>query len=179
MGILATGLALSALALAACYSPDLRDCTIMCNSESDCVADQVCGSDHFCAAPDLAGQCSPLPPDGGRRDAGFSDASLPDARPDAPRDALIDAVLSISIAGKGQVSMLAVGSCSTDEPQHGSCTFTVPKNALVTAQATASPGWRFERWTSPPCSNTPIAFCTFVAHDGTTVAVKFKKEHDD
>lgn len=179
MGFLDRSLAISGLAITACYSPDLRDCTLRCNSASDCAADQVCGSDHLCAAPDLAGRCSTLPPDAGDRDAGLGDASRPDARPDAPPDAPTEAVLSIEIAGKGQVTMLGVGSCDSDEPQEGSCTFTVPRGALVTAQATASWGWRFERWTSAPCAATVIPTCTFVANEATTVGVKFKKEHDD
>lgn len=180
MGFLETGLAISALAITACYSPDLRDCTLRCNAASDCAADQVCGSDHFCAAPDLAGQCSAVPSDGGTgdRDAGLGDAPLPDARPDAPPDASTEAVLSTQIAGKGRIDMLGVGSCDSEE-QDGSCTFTVPNGTLITAQATPSPGWRFERWTSAPCSNTPIPTCTFVASGTMTVAVKFKKEHDD
>lgn len=181
MGLLETGLAISAaLVVTACYSPDLRDCTLSCSSASDCAADQVCGSDHFCAAPEIAGRCSSLPPDAGsgNRDAGIRDARLPDARPDAPPDAPTEAVLSIEIAGKGQISMLGVGTCDSEGPQHGSCTFVVSRGALVTAQASASSDWRFEKWTSAPCATSPIALCTFIAGGPLTIGVKFKKEHD-
>lgn len=178
MGLLDRGLAFStALAVTACYSPDLRDCTLTCSSAADCAADQVCGSDHFCAAPDVAGRCSTLPSDAGPpdRDAGIGDASLPDARPDAPTQA----VLTIDIAGKGQITMLGVGTCDSGEPQNGSCTFVVPIDALVTAQATGWSDWWFERWTTAPCATTVIPTCTFIASGPRTVGVKFKKDHDE
>jgi hypothetical protein len=45
------------VALAACYSPTLRDCTLQCASAHDCAGGQVCGNDGYCAAPDVAGHC--------------------------------------------------------------------------------------------------------------------------
>jgi len=42
---------------AGCYSPELRDCAVSCASPDDCAPGQVCGSDAYCAAPEIAGTC--------------------------------------------------------------------------------------------------------------------------
>ena len=39
------------VALAGCYQPELRDCTVRCEQPSDCTGGQVCRDDGWCAAP--------------------------------------------------------------------------------------------------------------------------------
>ena len=56
MALLKTGVAFTvAIAAGACYEPELRDCTLSCTAAAECADGQVCGSDHFCASPEIAG----------------------------------------------------------------------------------------------------------------------------
>ena len=173
-------LAAASLAVAGvgCYAPELRDCTVTCNAASDCASGQVCGTDHFCAAPDIAGQCSSLPSDAspGGRDAGVADAKMVDAKPDAasPPDAATHAMLAIQIEGKGRVSIVGVGTCDEASPQNGSCMFVVPRNLTITVTATAYPDWRFDRWTTAACAVVEINTCSFTPKTDTPVGVKFR-----
>jgi hypothetical protein len=41
---------LAILALAGCYDPSLRDCTVTCDSADPCAHDQVCNAEGFCVA---------------------------------------------------------------------------------------------------------------------------------
>jgi hypothetical protein len=178
MGILKLAFALLVTSATGCYDPQLRDCTLTCNTQSDCAGDQVCGSDHFCAAPDIAGTCSSLPGDAGskHRDAGVDTPKMADARPDAAPDAATHAELTVSIEAKGRVTMIGIGTCDEAPPQNGQCTFTVLLGSLVTASAQGYPDWRFDRWTTSACASTPIATCTFVFNAATPLGVKFKRD---
>jgi hypothetical protein len=171
MGLLRAGVALVAASAAGCYEPELRDCTLTCSEASDCAGGQVCGSDHFCAAPAIAGRCSSLPGDAGSngRDGGVDPPKM-DARVDAPPDAPTHVTLTISIEGQG------IGTCDEAAPQNGQCAFDVPINALVTVQAQSYSDWHFEKWTTVACITVPIASCTFYASVSTPVGVKFKKD---
>jgi hypothetical protein len=173
MGILRTCVTLLPIVANACYSPELRDCTLTCSAATDCADGQVCGSDHFCAAPGIAGRCTSLPGDAGSRDrdAG-TDAAKIDARPDAPAYV----ALAISIEGKGRVVVQTIGTCEQVAPQNGHCTFPAPINMTVTAQAQAYSDQRFEKWTTAPCALTPLATCTFTPAAATTIGVKFRKD---
>src|SRR5687768_11522870 len=104
----------------ACYEPELRDCTLSCTAAADCADGQVCGADHFCASPEIAGTCATMPGGAGGtgRDAGVTDAKMPDTRPDAPPDAATHVLLAISIAGKGQVTVHGIGTCDASQPQN-------------------------------------------------------------
>ena len=178
MGLLKIGVAaLVAATAAGCYAPELRDCTLSCGAESDCAQGQVCGSDHFCASPEIAGRCSSLPGDAGSndRDAGVDGAKLPDARPDAPPDAATHAALTVSIEGQGRITVQGF-TCDKAGPQNGMCVITLPLAMLVTAQAQGYPDWRFDKWTSATCATTPIATCTFTLTGATTLTGKFKKD---
>jgi len=177
MGLLKLGVTLLA-ATAGCYAPELRDCTLTCEQASDCAGNQVCGSDHFCAAPDIAGKCSSLPSDAGSndRDAGVDGSTIPDARPDAPPDAQTHAALTVTIEAKGRVTMLGIGTCDEAPPQNGQCTFSVKLGSLVTASAQGYPDWRFEKWTTAVCASTSINTCTFTFNAATPLGVKFKKD---
>ena len=92
MGLLGTTSLLAIVTTSACYSPELRDCTLVCVSPRDCASGQVCGSDGLCASIERAGRCSQLPadagtqiPDDGATEVTMLDASVPiDAPPDAP-----------------------------------------------------------------------------------------------
>lgn len=179
MGLLNVAAASVVVAGAGCYEPELRDCTLTCNAASDCADGQVCGTDGFCAAPGIAGQCSQMPGAAGSadRDAGMTDAKMADAAHDVPPDAATHVPLMISIDGKGRVTV-GTETCDESGPQNGSCTFMVPIYAPVTVSATAYSGWRFDRWTTPACAIVPISTCTFTPTTATPVGVKFRKDDD-
>jgi hypothetical protein len=169
MGLLGIGVVL-VVASAGCYEPELRDCTLTCNEASDCASGQVCGSDHFCAAPDIAGKCSSLPSDAGSnaRDAGIDAAKLPDAATHGQ--------LAVAIEGEGRVTVTGFGTCDKAPPQNGQCTYVVPLNASVTVTAQSHSDWYFDKWTTAACAMTPVATCTFTFTTSTPVGAKFKKE---
>ena len=48
---------LAITALAACYSPQLKPCSIHCTGTEACPDDLTCQADHFCHAPDDAAVC--------------------------------------------------------------------------------------------------------------------------
>jgi hypothetical protein len=178
MGVLRVAAAVATLALGGCYEPELRDCTLTCSSAADCADGQVCGEDHLCAAPGLAGRCASLPTDAGSdsRDAGVDARTISDARPDSSPDAPTHATLTITIDAQGRVTVLGIGTCDKAGPQNGTCMFPVPLGALVTVQAQGYPDWRFDKWTTPACITTKIATCTFTASTDTPVGVKFNKD---
>ena len=178
MGILRAALALM-VAMTGCYSPELRDCMLTCSAASDCADGQVCGSDHFCAAPGIAGSCSSLPGGAGPggRDGGVDTPTMLDARPDAALpDAATHVPLAISIEGKGRVIVQGIATCDKDGPQNGMCTFLVPINVVATAQAQAYTDQRFDKWTTPVCAATSSATCMFTPATATAVGVKFRKD---
>jgi hypothetical protein len=39
------------LAVAGCYEPELRDCTVQCSAATDCTGGQVCRADGYCSMP--------------------------------------------------------------------------------------------------------------------------------
>lgn len=43
-----------------CYDPTTADCTVTCGGADECASDQICGSDGYCAAPEIAGHCAPV-----------------------------------------------------------------------------------------------------------------------
>ena len=142
MGILETRLWLLAL-VSACYAPDARNCTVACSNTDTCLAGQVCGSDGFCAAPDVAGTCAP--------DAGV---------------ALV--ALQIHIDGHGKVVVDELGNCDSDTATKGNCSFTVPMNTARQLKAVASGDKHFIAWTqtctgsTTTCSLTPATAVTMV-----------------
>ena len=164
-------------AMTGCYSPELRDCTLTCSSTSDCADGQVCGGDHFCAAPAIAGSCSSLPDGAGsnNRDAGVGAATM-DARPDAAPDAPTHVALTINIEGQGRLNVQGIGTCDKSAPQNGSCILVVPANMPVTAEAEPYSGQRFEKWTTVICAAMQSSTCTFTPTMTTPVGVKFRKD---
>jgi hypothetical protein len=183
MGVLAGVLAPAVaglVAVAGCYSPSLRDCTVTCSAESDCAAGQVCGDDGLCAGPDLAGHCSaPMPaPDAGPGPGSRPDAAIAvDAGPaiDAapPPDAPAFVALRIQIDGKGTVFVDGRFGCSSTGPQKGDCTYDVARGVAQTIRAVSMPD-PFLSWTSVTCRGTnPV--CTVTPTVSVIVVAKFGK----
>jgi hypothetical protein len=166
MAVLSRAAALACLA--ACYSPDVRDCSVTCASSADCAGAQICGADHFCAMPEIAGTCAhqQAMPDAATPDAGDAGVTPPvDA---APPDAPATGALHLKVGGHGQ--LLAGGhTCTMD------CTFQVP---LVTIDVVAVglAGQELDKWTEGPCAGSHATTCTVIAP--VTVGAKFHKDDD-
>jgi hypothetical protein len=176
MGVLAGLAAAAGLALAGCYSPSLRDCTVSCASAGDCATGQVCGADGMCASPAVAGRCGALV------DAGSRDAPPPHADAAPPRDAAIDAAppdaartvrLTVQVMGKGSVAVEGAGTCSSLEPDKGHCMYDVAAGVPLTAQAMATdPDDAFSMWSSIPCAGQG-ASCLFTPAAATAITARF------
>ncbi len=130
-------------ALAGCYSPDVKDCTVKCASPYDCGDGQVCGSDGMCASQKLAGHCADL--------------------------SLTAVSLSIVIQGSGRVAVDDLGSCDSDSAPDHTCTFTVMARTTHMLSAIANNEEHpFSSWsqactgTSPSCSLVPVISPTVV-----------------
>ena len=165
------------LCTTACYSPDVRDCTVACNRAADCAPDQVCGEDGFCAAAQVAGTCASI----ASTDAG-TDAPV---KPPPPMDASIDAMpdppqtvrLWVRIEGRGLVSIPTIGTCDGGSGQT-ECMFDVPKNAPTTLHATPKNNWRFREW-DDACAGTPTATCIITPMVDGDVRARFQMLDDD
>lgn len=171
MGVLGV-VAAAGLALAGCYSPSLRDCTVSCGSAGDCATGQVCGADGMCASPAVAGRCRRVV------DAGIPDAPVrPDAAPprDAapPPDASRTVRLTVQIMGKGSVTVDGAGSCSSQDPDRGSCMYDVVPGAPLSAQANPiAVSDVFTMWTSMTCAGQG-ARCVFTPVAATVITARF------
>jgi hypothetical protein len=155
MGILTRMLVADLAALAGCYAPAVRDCTVSCASRDDCVRGQLCGSDGYCAAPQMAGRCGGI----------VADAGLPDAAP------LVS--LRVQVTGRGNVIVEGRGTCSSLDPQHGDCTYDIPLHVTQRVDAVAiQQDHAFLGWTSMTC-NGEGASCTFTMGAATNIAAKF------
>jgi len=164
MGLLAGLAAAAGVALAGCYSPSLRDCTVSCGSASDCATGQVCGPDGMCASPSVAGRC------GAPVDAGHLDASAPDA---ALADAARTVRLTVQIMGTGSVTIAGVGACSSQAPDKGNCMYDVLPGAPLTAQAMPiTTTDMFALWSSMTCAGQ-AARCQFTPVTATVIAARF------
>lgn len=174
MGLLAKCAACSIALVAGCYEPQLVDCTIRCSGPADCATGQVCGTDHFCAAPEIADHCSSVT---ATTDAGVivdGASARPDARPDAPPPpdaAPPHGVVHVKIeGGNGSVTVQGVGTC-TDE-----CTYSVLLGVPLTAHANAGDDYRFENWHGGACMGQQSANCVFTTAASVDVTAKFKKD---
>jgi len=146
--------------LGGCYSPQVRDCTVTCTGVSECAAGQVCGDDHFCAAPEVAGTCEAI-------DAGTTPPD--DARVDAPPDALVRVTLHVHVQEKGKVAVTGVGIC--DQATGGDCMYLVLRGAPLelTPIQVDKP---FEKWTGGPCDGEP-ATCSITPTGNVDVTARF------
>ena len=166
MGVLIVTIAVG---LAACYSPSLRDCTVTCSAASDCASGQVCGGDHFCAAPVIAGTCATPVQLDADIDGALADAAIDARAADAAIDAALFVALHLHVDGKGTLLLDGGGSCRSD------CMLSVPRAEPSTLRAIADADQMFDRWTSPTCAGQP-ATCTFTPLVATTVNARFRKE---
>jgi hypothetical protein len=171
MGILVhaaiAALAVAGAAIAGCYDPSLRDCTVSCASPGDCASSQVCGADGKCAAPEVAGRC-------GAVDArGRDDARLPgDADVDSP-DARATVALHVQVSGKGSVLVDGIGACSSQDPQRGDCLYDVTPGVPLTAHAIQIQSDQvFAMWMSTTCAGQG-ARCVFTPVAPTTINARF------
>lgn len=144
MEILGRALALALLA-GGCYSPAVRDCTITCEAANDCGNGQVCGADHLCASPSIAGTCAQHPQDGGVDAPALHDAAAP-PRDAPPLDAAMHVDMHVKIDGAGKVVVDNVGTCDTTAPSHGDCHYSVLLGASVTLHAIETT-MKFDKWT--------------------------------
>jgi hypothetical protein len=170
VGILSRLAIVLALALAGCYSPDVRDCVLHCGSDSDCASGQSCTADNVCAAPSVtcSGDTS--------IDASIRMPSV-DAMPDAPVGKTVP--ISVTIDGEGTVMLMGqmcdgtMGGSGSN--QQTTCTLSVPPDMPVTAMAMPKPGnYAFTRWTSLVCG-AQGASCMFTPIGPTDLSVLFTK----
>jgi hypothetical protein len=131
--------------LAACYEPEAVNCTVECAGADECADGQQCGSDGFCASPDVAGSCR--------------------ANHDGESQSV---VLMIAIEGRGQVKIDDVGMCDSEGPSAGACMFEVTPNVTRQLKAIEKDEREFISWTSTcigattSCSVTPVMALTQV-----------------
>jgi len=130
-------------ALAGCYSPEVKDCTVKCASPNDCGDGQVCGSDGLCAAQKVAGHCADM--------------------------AATTLSLSIVIMGSGSVAVDELGACDSYTAPNHTCTFTVMARTTRMLSAIANNEEHpFKSWaqactgTSASCSLVPVISPTVV-----------------
>ena len=187
MGLLARASVLALCAASsACYTPELRDCTLACSAATDCADGQLCGADGFCAGPELAGRC----PTHGTRDASVGatgdasgggsgsgggggqlvDAGVP---PDAPPDAPSNGLLTISIGGHGRVIVQNVGTC---EYEDAPCQLSVPLDQDVVLAGFASNDYEFDKWNAGPCNGSQTSVCIFQPSLVMVAGAKFRKD---
>jgi len=155
-------LLLVSLLSTACYSPDLRDCTVTCTGASECAASQVCTAEHFCAAPDVS--CA-MPPD-----APLVPRDAPAGEDAPPIDALATGDLHVRIMDKGNIEVTGVGTCPED------CTYTVLLDMTLELRAIPGKDREFERWTSAACSGADETCILTPVDPVTEVSVKFRKD---
>jgi hypothetical protein len=151
--------------VAGCYSPDVRECALACETSADCAADQVCSSAKMCASPSVA--CGS---DGEVVDAGIvRDAPAKhDAAIDAPPVPMV--TITVMTMGMGTITLDGT-ACSMPM-----CTIDVPKGVLATAVATGQGDQTFQSWTSMTCMQQP-ATCTFIPTAATNIAAMFMKKN--
>jgi hypothetical protein len=183
MALLNVAIAAGLAVLAGCYRPELRDCVVTCAGEGDCADGQVCGTDGFCAAPEIAGSCGAwldgAAGDGAPIDAPLIDGPLIDAPPtDAP---LIDAPLTdapptdagvvsvrVRIQGMGLVRDDAHGIVCT-----GDCTYelTVGTELTLTPEET-DVDWHYDQWNLGACAGGPEV-CVLVLSEDVNTRCRF------
>jgi hypothetical protein len=122
----------------ACYDPATVDCTVSCSGEDECATGQTCGSDGFCASPDVAGQC------------------------------IDPVSLEIDIEGDGTVAIDGIGECNSRTATDHRCIYVVPPNQRRDLEAMPNGDKTFKHWTSTcvgetaTCAVTPVTDVTRV-----------------
>jgi hypothetical protein len=148
--------------VAGCYEPDVRDCTVSCEVADECADNQVCGSDHMCAAPDMAGRCKAMG-SAGSNGSGGSGGSNEDDK----------VALHVMINGHGKVVIDTLATCDAEGGSHGDCTVMVPKTVVRSLTAIPREEDGFVGWTTAACAGQD-ATCTVTPLAAIVVGVKFK-----
>jgi hypothetical protein len=180
MGLLASFLVL--ISSAACYAPELRDCTVKCGAASDCATDQICHAGYCVGSSEVDCSTSSATTDAGRSSGvgNHSDAGnqvvMMDAAADAPpADPPTLGSLVTRVDGKGTVLIQGIGLCSSSQQP---CTFGVPLATSLTAYAVAGSDFRFDRWTtSSVCPDTASSSCSFMPQLTIEIGAKFRKDN--
>jgi hypothetical protein len=158
MGLLR--LALAALLLGACYSPDLAECTVSCASDGDCGGGQVCTS-GLCAA------------EGATCNAEGADAAV--VEPDAPEPdaALPQTQLRLRVMDQGSVTPTGKTACTMELME---CRYSVDVGVPLTLTAEPEGTRIFEKW-DEACAGQMTNVCTLTPMMGPELKVtaKFKK----
>lgn len=145
---------LLSMILTACYDPGAVNCTVSCAGSGECASGQVCGSDGFCAAPEIAGHCSTV-------DSGVGGM----------------VALEIAIMGKGKVTVEGAGDCDSEESSGsgpaGQCTFMVPMGLVRTLAAVENHDKHFKSW-SQGCSGSSPSCMVTPTMPSTTVGARFE-----
>jgi hypothetical protein len=153
------------LVVAACYSPAERDCTVTCTAAKDCIGDQVCGTDHLCAAPGVAGHCSATDAAVAPHDA-MHDSEEEDV--DAPGAVFV--TLTVNIGGMGRVSVGGTATCSMPM-----CMFQVRAGQPLVLTATeTNPDKMFQMWQNDCASAGSQPTCALTPTMPTKVGAKFE-----
>ena len=158
--------------LASCYGPDLSNCTVACTSEADCGSGQVCGSDRFCAAPEIAGRCSALPDPSTDAAVSSPDAVVPVS------DASHLVAFRVVIVGSGSVELVGHGTCDSANAVLDECSYPVIAGGALTVRAMPHSGSRFDRWEGVCIGQDSICLTTPTVAV-TTATAKFKHDNDD
>lgn len=128
--VLALATLAGCLFAAACYDPATTDCTVTCQAADDCAKGQTCGSDGFCASPDVAGEC------------------------------VEPVELSIEIEGDGSVAIAGIGDCNSRTAPDHRCIYLVPPNQERALSATPNGDKDFKHWTSTCVGETAMCVVT-------------------
>lgn len=144
------------IALTACYSPELANCTVACGADTDCGDGQRCNAQGLCAGDGVA--CNASEADA----AVTADTQEPDSQ-------VPQTMLRVHVMDQGEVTF---GShlCTMD------CTVPVDTGVELTLVAAPKPTRIFEKW-EEACGGQPTTSCTITpTGNETRVTAKFKKE---
>ena len=134
----------AALAVAACYSPELARCTVSCGSDSPCPADLTCGSDGLCHAADDT----------------------------APCDVTLD--IQVGGNGAGEVRSTPAGvDCTSDSTGAGCDDIPFPAATMIELTESHTAGNTFAGWSGDACAGSTMATCTLVLSTSMMVSATF------
>lgn len=146
--VVTRSLAVAALWLAACYDPVVLDCAVECAGPRDCAGGQVCGDDHFCAAPEVAGTCT----DGTAQMR----------------------ILRVIVEGRGLVVSADDSiACEAEGNQPSDCPFEVPAGDVALLAIDTHPEFRFVGWSGTSCGESPS--CTVSVAESTVIGARFER----
>jgi len=152
------------LVIAGCYSPAERDCTVTCTAAKDCIGGQVCGADHYCAAPSIAGHCSATDAATTPRDA------MHDSDEDTDAASPIYVTLTVNIGGAGKVSVQGIATCSMPM-----CMFQVPAGQPLTlSEMQTQSDKMFQMWQGDCASAGSQPTCALTPTTAVKVGAKFE-----